>query len=175
MLFLLLLAVIVVVGLLMKYTMLGRGIYAFGGDPVSAKRAGFNIVFTQIFVFAFMGCLAGLGGLTRTVLTGSCQPTTLEGYEMTCIAAAVLGGTRLSGGVGTVKGALLGVLLMMIVNNNLILLGIPTYWSKFVTGIFIILGIGISTYQTLRAQRVISASILEEETPAGEAKKEAVH
>lgn len=175
MLFLLLLAVIVVVGLLMKYTMLGRGIYAFGGDPVSAKRAGFNIVFTQIFVFAFMGCLAGLGGLTRTVLTGSCQPTTLEGYEMTCIAAAVLGGTRLSGGVGTVKGALLGVLLMMIVNNNLILLGIPTYWSKFVTGIFIILGIGISSYQTLRAQRVISASILEEETPAGEAKKEAVH
>lgn len=175
MLFLLLLAVIVVVGLLMKYTMLGRGIYAFGGDPVSAKRAGFNIVFTQIFVFAFMGCLAGLGGLTRTVLTGSCQPTTLEGYEMTCIAAAVLGGTRLSGGVGTVKGALLGVLLMMIVNNNLILLGIPTYWSKFVTGIFIILGIGISSYQTLRAQRVISASILEEEAPAGEAKKEAVH
>ncbi len=175
MLFLLLLAVIAVVGLLMKYTMLGRGIYAFGGDPVSAKRAGFNIVFTQIFVFAFMGCLAGLGGLTRTVLTGSCQPTTLEGYEMTCIAAAVLGGTRLSGGVGTVKGALLGVLLMMIVNNNLILLGIPTYWAKFVTGIFIILGIGISSYQTLRAQRVISASILEEGTTAGEAKKEAVH
>ena len=173
-LFLLLVAVIVVVGFLMKYTMLGRGVYAFGGDPVSAKRAGFNIVFTQVFVFAFMGCLAGLGGLTRTVLTGSCQPTTLDGYEMTCIAAAVLGGTRLSGGVGTVKGALLGVLLMMIVNNNLILLGIPTYWSKFVTGVFIILGIGISSYQSLRAQRLISASILDDAAPA-EAEKEAVN
>ncbi len=165
-LFLLLLAVILVVGILMRYTMLGRGIYAFGGDAVSARRAGFNTVFIQIFVFSFMGCLAGLGGMTRTVLTGSCQPTTLEGYEMTCIAAAVLGGTRLSGGVGTVTGALLGVLLMMIVNNNLILLGIPTYWSKFVTGVFIILGIGISSYQALRAQRSINASILESDAPA---------
>lgn len=165
-LFLLLVAVILVVGVMMRYTMLGRGIYAFGGDAVSARRAGFNTVFIQIFVFSFMGCLAGLGGMTRTVLTGSCQPTTLEGYEMTCIAAAVLGGTRLSGGVGTVTGSLLGVLLMMIVNNNLILLGIPTYWSKFVTGVFIILGIGISSYQALRAQRSINASILEDDAPA---------
>ena len=165
-LFLLLVAVILVVGVMMRYTMLGRGIYAFGGDAVSARRAGFNTVFIQIFVFSFMGCLAGLGGMTRTVLTGSCQPTTLEGYEMTCIAAAVLGGTRLSGGVGTVTGSLLGVLLMMIVNNNLILLGIPTYWSKFVTGVFIILGIGISSYQALRSQRSINASILEGDAPA---------
>ena len=172
-LFLLLIAVILVVGVMLKYTMLGRSIYAFGGDPVSAQRAGFNTVFIQIFVFAFMGCLAGLGGMTRTVLTGSCQPTTLDGYEMTCIAAAVLGGTRLSGGVGTVKGSLLGVLLMMIVSNNLILLGIPTYWSKFVTGVFIILGIGISSYQALRAQRVLSASVLEN-APAEKDAKEAV-
>ena len=92
---------------------------------------------------------------------------------MTCIAAAVLGGTRLSGGVGTVKGSLLGVLLMMIVSNNLILLGIPTYWSKFVTGIFIILGIGISSYQALRSQREISASILED-APAVSEEKEVV-
>jgi len=170
-LFLLLIAVILVVGVMLKYTMLGRSIYAFGGDPVSAQRAGFNTVFIQIFVFAFMGCLAGLGGMTRTVLTGSCQPTTLDGYEMTCIAAAVLGGTRLSGGVGTVKGSLLGVLLMMIVSNNLILLGIPTYWSKFVTGVFIILGIGISSYQALRAQRVLSASVLENAPDEKDAKE----
>ena len=168
-LFLLLIAVIVIVGLLMRFTMLGRGIYAFGGDPVAAKRVGFNVAFIQIFVFAFMGFLAGIGGMTRTVLTGSCQPTTLEGYEMICIAAAVLGGTRLSGGIGTVKGALLGVLLMMIISNNLILLGIPTYWSKFVTGVFIILGIGISSYQTLRARRTLSASVLEDDAPIKEA------
>ena len=172
-LFLLLIAVILVVGFIMRYTMLGRGIYAFGGDAVSAKRAGFNTVFIQIFVFSFMGCLAGIGGMTRTILTGSCQPTTLNGYEMVCIAAAVLGGTRLSGGVGTVKGALLGVVLMMIVNNNLILLGIPTYWSKFVTGVFIILGIGISSYQALRSQKVISAAVIGEDIPKNEVSREA--
>lgn len=163
-LFLLMLGVIVLVAVLMRYTMLGRGIYAFGGDPVSAERAGFNTVFIQIFVFAFMGVLAGLGGMTRTVLTGSCQPTTLNGYEMVCIAATVLGGTRLSGGVSSIKGALLGVLLMMTVNTNLILLGIPTYSAKFVTGVLIILGISISSYQTLRSKKKISGVILEEET-----------
>ncbi len=173
-LFLLMLGVIVVVGVLMRYTMLGRGIYAFGGDPVSAERAGFNTVFIQIFVFAFMGALAGLGGMTRTVLTGSCQPTTLEGYEMICIAAAVLGGTRLSGGVGSVRGALLGVLLMMTVNTNLILLGIPTYSAKFVTGILIILGISISSYQALRSKNKISGVILEESDAKKSVEKELV-
>lgn len=163
-LFLLMVGVVILVSVLMRYTMLGRGIYAFGGDPVSAERAGFNTVFIQIFVFAFMGALAGVGGMTRTVLTGSCQPTTLIGYEMVCIAAAVLGGTRLSGGVGSIKGALLGVLLMMTVNTNLILLGIPTYSAKFVTGVLIILGISISSYQALRAKKKISGVILEEKS-----------
>jgi len=168
-LFLLMLGVVIFVWILLRYTMLGRGIYAFGGDPVAAERAGYNIKFIQIFVFAFMGLLAGLGGMTRTVLTGSCQPTSLDGYEMVCIAAAVLGGTRLSGGVGSVKGTLLGVLLMMTVSNSLILLGIPTYASKFMTGILIIMGIGISSYQALRSKRKVSGNILE---PSGKDKKE---
>ena len=157
--FVLLVAVILLVTFLMRYTMLGRGIYAFGGDPMAAQRAGYNTVFIQIFVFVFMGALAGLGGMTRTVLTGSCQPTTLEGYEMICIAAAILGGTSLAGGKGTVKGSLLGVALMMMVSNNLILLGIPTYWSKFVTGLFIILGIVIPAFQTLRSQKKLNVSL----------------
>jgi simple sugar transport system permease protein len=169
-LFMLFIFVIILVAVLMKYTMLGRGIYAFGGDPVSASRAGFNILFIQIFVFSFMGALAGIGGMTRTVLTGSCQPTTLLGYEMICIAAAVLGGTRLSGGVSSVRGVLLGVLLMMIVSSNLILLGIPTYWSKFVTGVFIILGIGISAYQVLHAQNKINVKITVEDNDKEAAK-----
>ena len=123
-LFLLMAFIVLFVYLFMNYTVLGRSIYAFGGDQVSAQRIGVNTTFVQYFVFAFMGILSGIGGLTRTILTGSCQPTTLEGYEMLCIAAAVLGGTRLSGGVGSVSGAVSGVILLMLVNNNLILLGI---------------------------------------------------
>ena len=161
-LFLLMIAVVIIVTFIMRYTMLGRSIYAFGGDPVSSSRAGFNNRFIQIFVFSFMGVLSGIGGMTRTVLTGSCQPTTLIGYEMICIADAVLGGTRLSGGVGSVRGTLLGVVLIMTVNTNLILLGIPTYSSKFVTGILIILGIGISSFQALKMKSKISGKILEQ-------------
>lgn len=156
-LFLLFVFVVLLVGFLMRYTTLGRGIYAFGGSPVSARCAGYNTGFIQVFVFSFMGALAGIGGLTRTILTGSCQPTTLDGYEMTCIAAAVLGGTRLSGGVGSVTGSILGVMLITLVSNSLILLGIPTYWSKFVTGIFIILGIGFSTFQAVRGANKLGA------------------
>ena len=156
-LFLLMVFVVLFVYLFMNYTVLGRSIYAFGGDQVSAQRIGVNTTFVQYFVFAFMGILSGIGGLTRTILTGSCQPTTLEGYEMLCIAAAVLGGTRLSGGVGSVSGAVSGVILLMLVNNNLILLGIPTYSSKFFTGIFIFLGISMSSYQALKRKSKLNA------------------
>lgn len=155
--FLLMVFIVLFVYLLMNYTVLGRSIYAFGGDQVSAQRIGVNTTFVQYFVFAFMGILSGIGGLTRTILTGSCQPTTLEGYEMLCIAAAVLGGTRLSGGVGSVSGAVSGVILLMLVNNNLILLGIPTYSSKFFTGIFIFLGISMSSYQALKRKSKLNA------------------
>ena len=156
-LFLLMAFIVLFVYLFMNYTVLGRSIYAFGGDQVSAQRIGVNTTFVQYFVFAFMGILSGIGGLTRTILTGSCQPTTLEGYEMLCIAAAVLGGTRLSGGVGLVSGAVSGVILLMLVNNNLILLGIPTYSSKFFTGIFIFLGISMSSYQALKRKSKLNA------------------
>lgn len=155
--FLLMVFIVLFVYLFMNYTVLGRSIYAFGGDQVSAQRIGVNTTFVQYFVFAFMGILSGIGGLTRTILTGSCQPTTLEGYEMLCIAAAVLGGTRLSGGVGSVSGAVSGVILLMLVNNNLILLGIPTYSSKFFTGIFIFLGISMSSYQALKRKSKLNA------------------
>ena len=159
--FLILLGTIILVYGIMRFTMLGRGIYAFGGDRVACERAGFNALFIQVFVFSFMGALAGVAGVTRTVLTGSLQPTSLIGYEMTCIAAAVLGGTRLSGGVGTVGGTVLGVILMSMVTNSLILLGIPTYWAKFVTGVLIILGVSFSAYQTLKSKDKLTATILD--------------
>ena len=74
----------------------------------------------------------------------------------------VLGGTRISGGHGTVTGSLLGALLLTMVSNSLILMGIPTYWSKFVTGILIILGTGVSAYQALKRQKQLAANVLED-------------
>lgn len=160
--FILLIITVILVYFILNRTMLGRGIYALGGDIIACERAGFNVARLQYFIYGFMGALAGVAGMTRTVLTGSCQPTTLIGFEMTCFAAVILGGTRITGGHGTVKGAILGALLITMVSNSLILLGVPTYWSKFVTGIIIIIGTGASAYQILRQKRKLNASVFED-------------
>jgi len=160
--FIFMVVIVLLTVFLLRYTMLGRGIYALGGDRDACERAGFSINGLQMFVYGSMGALAGFAGLTRAVLMGSCQPTNLIGYEMTCIAAVVLGGTRISGGHGTVYGTLLGALLLTMVSNSLILLGVPTYWSKFVTGVLIIIGTGMSAYQALQRQKKLGANILEE-------------
>lgn len=159
-LFILLVLIIIVVSLIMRYTMLGRGVYAVGGDIAAAERVGFNVPMIQIFVFVFMGGLAGITGMTQVALSNMCQINFFDGYEMTIIAAVVLGGTNIAGGSGTVLGTVLGVTLMKLISNNLILLGIPTSWSKFVTGILIVLGVAFSAYQLLFSQRKIASNIL---------------
>lgn len=146
--FLILLIVVIISILILKYTMLGRGIYAIGGDKVSAERAGFNVKAIQYFIYAFSGFLAGIGGITHTALLRSCSPTDLPGTEMMVIAAVVLGGTRLSGGHGSIIGTLLGVLLMTIITNSLILLGLPSYSQAFMTGLLILVGTGLTIYQS---------------------------
>lgn len=153
----------VIVGLvyvISRYTMLGRGIYALGGDAVAAERIGFNIKGINLFVFSFMGAIAGYTGMVRVVMAGNLQHTSLIGYEMKIIAALILGGTRLSGGRGSVIGAILGVLLLMMVNNSLILLGIPTHWSRFVEGVLVVLGIIFSSYTEIRRRKRISMNLL---------------
>ncbi len=154
-------AIYLIVGFIMKYTMLGRGIYAVGGDPVAAERAGFNVSFIRIFVFTFMGAIGGITGITQVTVSGMCQINFFDGYEMTIIAAVVLGGANIAGGSGSVIGTFLGVLLMKMISNNLILLGIPTNWSKFMTGILIIAGVSMSAYKSVLEKRRIASNILE--------------
>ncbi|MDR0599996.1 MAG: ABC transporter permease [Treponema sp.] len=155
--------VFIVIGLLLlvfcvlRYTMLGRGIFAIGGDEVSAQRAGFNIFGIKMFVYTFVGAMAGVGGIARACMIQNCHPTNLNGMEMTVIAAVVLGGARVTGGVGTLLGATLGVALMTIMSNSLILIGVPTYWQKVFTGAIIIIGTGVSAYQANSRARTMGA------------------
>jgi simple sugar transport system permease protein len=136
---------------ILKYTMLGRGIYALGGDPVSAERAGFNIKKIQFFIYCFTGFLAGIAGIIHASLMRNSNPMDFMGAEMLVIAAVVLGGSRITGGHGTMVGTFLGVFLVLIINNSLILLGIPSYWQKFIVGLLILVGTGITAYQTKRS------------------------
>lgn len=142
--FLILVAVYIVAYLVLNKTTLGRGIYAVGGDQVAAERAGFNVPLIRFGVFAINGLLAGLAGMCYTVMSQRLLPVEFAGTEMIIIAAVVLGGTRLVGGVGSLTGCVLGTILLTMVTNSLILLGIPVNWQRIFIGLIIILGTAIA-------------------------------
>jgi simple sugar transport system permease protein len=158
---LLLVAATIITWFLLKYTMLGRSIYAMGGALEAAARAGFNIMGTQFFIYGFVGFLSGIAGLTYGALNRQANPFDIVGSELDVIAAVVLGGAQLIGGRGTVIGTLLGVALVVIMNNSLILMGIPSVWQKVVIGLIIIIGTGIPAYQNRQAARRLTMGVVE--------------
>ena len=145
-------ALIIVTWLIVRYTKIGRGIYAIGGDRISAERVGFSISQIQYFLYGFVGLLAGIGGIVHGSLLRRVNPFGIVGNELTVIAAVVLGGTRITGGRGTITGTILGVLMITIINQNLILLGISSYWQQVVIGLLIIISVGITSYREKRVK-----------------------
>lgn len=142
--FIIMILVIVFGWFILNKTMLGRGIYAIGGDPIAAERAGFNVFWIKMFIYMFSGAMAGMIGVLRATMLLAVHPNNLIGMELVVIAACVLGGVRITGGKGTVTGAVLGMILLTIINNSLILLGISTHWQKFFTGAIILIGTGLA-------------------------------
>lgn len=153
MVFLVLVAVVAVTWFILNKTYFGRSIFAIGGDIQAAERVGFRVVRSQLLIYMYAGMLAGIGGITRVFLMSAAYPQNLLNSELKIIAAVVLGGTRISGGVGSITGSLLGVALFAIIENSLQLIGVPSYWQKAFTGIFIIAGTGLTAYQLLRKNR----------------------
>jgi simple sugar transport system permease protein len=151
--FLFLVGVIIITWFILKYTMLGRAIYALGGSPVGAERVGFNTRNLKFFIYGYVGALAGLGGIIHASMARVANPFDLVGLELTVIAAVVLGGARLTGGHGTILGTLLGVALIVVISNSLIVLGIPSTWQRVAIGLLILVGTGLPAYQALRSQR----------------------
>ncbi len=137
----------VLVWLLMDFTMLGRGVYALGGARDAAERAGFNIRRIQSFIYGLVGLLSGFGGMIYGSLNRQANPQDIVGSELNVIAAVVLGGASLTGGRGTVIGSLLGVALVVIANNSLILIGVPSVWQRAVIGLIILVGTGVPAIQ----------------------------
>ena len=126
----------------LRYTALGRSLYAVGGNPVAAKRMGINVEGVETFAYCAAGILAGIAGLLSAATLRLANPQTLTGSELDVIAAAVLGGAAITGGRGTAIGVLLGVLLIVLTNNSLIVLGIPSSWQKVAIGALLLIAIG---------------------------------
>ncbi|MCK0197240.1 ABC transporter permease [Ancylobacter sp. 6x-1] len=124
---------------ILNRTLMGRAIFAVGGNASVAGRLGYNLRTVHIFLFAYAGALAGLAGIIHTCANRQSNPFDLVGTEINVIAAVVLGGARITGGTGTVLGTLLGVLLVVVVNSVLVMVGIPSTWQRVVVGSFILL------------------------------------
>ena len=144
----------IVVALVLRYTMLGRGLYAIGGDKNAARVAGFNVKKLQFTAYIFCSVMASATAMIYTTLMHSSTTTALMGEEMIIIAACVVGGCRLTGGHGSVGGTILGVLLITLVQNNLNMLGVPTSWQIFAVGLVLLLGAVLSSIQAKRIEKL---------------------
>ncbi|WP_421580004.1 ABC transporter permease [Shinella sp. M31] len=132
---------------ILERTLMGRAIFAVGGNPQIAERLGIKLFTVRVFVFAYAGLLAGVAGVVHVASNRLANPFDLAGMELEIIAAVVLGGARITGGSGSVVGTLLGVLLITLVSNVLIFVGIPSTLQLFIVGLFILIA---GTIFTLR-------------------------
>jgi simple sugar transport system permease protein len=133
--------------LVLTYTMIGRSVYAMGGDAVSARRVGFNLRRTTFFVYGLAGALAGFAGMLHSSMIWLANPRDFGGLELDVIAAVVLGGASIYGGKGSVIGTMLGVFTLVMVKNSLIIMKVETTWQRVVVGLIIILATAITAYR----------------------------
>ena len=127
------------------------------GSPT--ERAGFNITRIQYFIYCYVGFLAGIMGVMHVSMIRYSNPLYIVGDELHVIAAVVLGGARITGGSGSLLGTMLGVAMIVVLQKNLVLIGLSSYWQQFFVGLIIIVGVSITYYQSLRRsnQRVVFA------------------
>jgi simple sugar transport system permease protein len=147
---------------LLTRTMWGRSLYAYGGDPEAARRAGFPVVRAQILLYTAVGMLAAVGGLMHVTLSRNANPQDLVGSELDIIAAVVLGGASIFGGRGSVLGTVLGVFLIQLIQNSLILAGIPSVWQRTAVGAILLVGVSIQALSAKRASKKVFAYADEE-------------
>lgn len=124
-----------------NYTRTGRQIYAVGSNPEAAKLSGINKDKILWLVYAIMGGLSGLAGVLWVAKFASAQGDTAMGYELTVIAACVLGGVSIAGGVGKISGILLGSIFIGMLNNALPLLNVSPFWQMMIQGLVILIAV----------------------------------
>ena len=128
-----------IVHVTLTYTAFGRRIYAIGGNEQATALSGVDVKMIKLKIYAICGLLAGIVGVLLVARFNSAQPATGKGWELDAIASAVIGGTSLNGGVGTVLGLLIGATVMGVIRNGLVLMQVSAYWQDFIIGGIIVL------------------------------------
>jgi ribose transport system permease protein len=143
----------VILFILLNKTKFGRHVYAVGGNREAAEYSGINVKLTIIVIHTIIGVLSGFAGIVLCSRMYSGQPTIGVGFEMDAIAAVVLGGTSMSGGVGTLGGTFIGMLIIGVLNNGLNLLNINSFWQYIAKGIVILLAVYIDVVKQRRGTK----------------------
>lgn len=129
----------------LKYRPGGRAVYAIGGSEEVARLSGIDVGAVKLRIYTVAGALAGVGGIVLTSRLNSAQPTAGEGLELDVIAAVVIGGTSLSGGIGTVSGTLIGALIIGVLRNGLNLLNVSSFWQSVIIGVVIAVAVMVDS------------------------------
>ncbi len=132
------LIIILFMSILLRKTRTGRYVYAVGSNEEVARLSGIDTTRIKVFVYTISGILSALGGFILMSRLQTGQPNAAVGYELQAIAATVVGGTKLSGGKGSVTGTLIGALIIGVLNNGMSLLQISSYWQSVFTGVVIL-------------------------------------
>ena len=138
---LILFLVAVVCSVILNKTALGRYTFALGSNEEAVRLSGVNVNRWKVIVYAFSGGVCGIAGLLIASRLNSAQPALGQGYELDAIAAVVIGGTSLSGGVGTILGTVIGAFIMSVLTNGLRIMSVAQEWQMVLTGLIIILAV----------------------------------
>jgi rhamnose transport system permease protein len=149
------LAVILVFGQWLRDYRMGRELYAIGSNPEGARLAGVRSERRVLAAFVLAGALAGLGGVLFTARFGTVDATAGVGYELTVIAATVVGGVAIFGGTGTVYGAALGALLLTTITSSLIVLKVPAFWQQAAIGALLLVAIALDRLVAVRVEATL--------------------
>ena len=133
----------IIVHVLLTKTTLGREIFSVGSNAEAARVSGINVFKIQMITFALAGACYGLAGALEAARTGSANSSYGNGYEMDAIASCIVGGCSMTGGVGSVIGVFLGVIIFNVINYGLTFIGLSSYWQWVVKGLIIIIAVSI--------------------------------
>lgn len=147
----LLIVMALAVAFLLRYTRLGRHIFAIGSNEQTARLCGVVVSRVKVIVFMLSGAFAGLAGLMQFSRLTVGDPTVAVGLELDVIAAVVIGGGSLSGGEGSILGTLVGALIMTVIASGCTQMGLPNYWQEIITGAIIIVAVALDRLRHRRA------------------------
>ena len=146
-----LLAVVIIGHIILTRTKFGRYVYAMGSNKEAARLSGINVRKWTMLTYVVAGVCAGIGGIAFAATYTTVIPAQGQGFELFAIAAAVIGGTSLAGGVGSVFGTLIGVFIMAVLSNGLPSMGLQAHYQTFFTGVVVIGAVGLDQYRTRKA------------------------